>query len=391
MKKVYILSAQRSPIGSFGGSLSSLSAVQLGCFAGKAAIARAGIEASEINEVFFGNVCAANLGQAPARQIALGSGIGHHVPSTTINKVCASGMKSAMIGAMSLQYADLPVMVGGTESMSNIPHYLADLRWGKKYGHSSVLDGLQRDGLTDVYDQVAMGSFADETAVEFGISREEQDAYAIESYKRSQAATNNGLFMNEICSISIPQKKGNDLIIDKDEECFNVVFDKIPSLRAAFSPNGTVTAANASTINDGSAALILANEDYVLAHGLKPLAEIISFSDAAHNPQRFTTAPALAAPKALTRANLQMTDIDLFEVNEAFSVVSLAFMKSFNLSHDIVNINGGAVALGHPLGASGARIMTTLVHAMRNQQKELGLATICNGGGGASAIVLKLV
>lgn len=391
MKKIYIVSAKRTPIGSFGGKLSSLSAIDLGVIASKAAVTAANIDGNDIGEVFFGNVCQANLGQAPARQIAIKSGLSVSVPCTTVNKVCASGMKSAMLGALSLQLSDRPILVGGTESMSNIPFYLGDLRWGRKYGHSQIIDGLQKDGLTDIYDQVAMGSFADETASEFGISREEQDEFAINSYKRSQSATENGLFSGEIESVSIAQRKGPDLIIDRDEECYNVVFDKIPSLRPAFTPDGTVTAANASTINDGASALILADEDYVKSHGLTPLAEIIAFSDAAHSPKRFTTAPTLAAPLALKRAGLSMGDIDLFEVNEAFAVVALAFIKSFDLDPAKVNIHGGAVALGHPLGASGARILTTLVHAMKTKNAEHGLATICNGGGGASAIVLKLV
>lgn len=391
MKKIFLLSAKRTPIGSFGGSLSDLSAIDLGVIASKATIEASGIEASEIGEVFFGNVCQANLGQAPARQIAIKSGLSLSTPATTINKVCASGMKSAMLAAMSLQFQEKPILAGGTESMSNIPFYLPDLRKGKKYGHSQVLDGLQKDGLTDVYDQVAMGNFADETAVEFNISRSEQDDFAIESYKRSQNANNLGLFKNELQSVNIPQRKGPDLVIDKDEECFNVSFEKIPSLRPAFSPSGTVTAANASTINDGAAGLLLATEDYVKAHGLVPIAEVLSFADAAQEPQRFTTAPTIAAPLALQKAGLSLKDIDLFEVNEAFSVVALSFMKALDLDPAKVNIHGGAVSLGHPLGASGARIITTLVHAMQLRSAEHGLAAICNGGGGASAMVLKLV
>ena len=390
MKKVYILSACRTPIGSFGGIFAGLSAIDLGITASKAAVTKAGIESSTINEVFYGNVCSANLGQAPARQITIGSGLGNHIPSTTINKVCSSGLKSVMIAAQSIMLGDNEVVLaGGTESMSNIPHYLPSMRWGTKYGASQVIDGLQKDGLTDVYDQIAMGNFADETAVEEGISRAEQDRYAIQSYHRAQEATNSGRFLKEICPVSVPQRKGDALMIDKDEECFNVMFDKIPGLRPAFSKEGTVTAANASTINDGAASIILASEDFVKAHGLTPLAEIVGFSDAAHAPQRFTTAPLIAAPKVLAKVGMNISDIDYFEVNEAFAVVSLAFIKSLGLSEERVNVNGGAVSLGHPLGASGARILTTLIHTLEDKNANLGLAAICNGGGGASAMIIK--
>ncbi|MFZ1788239.1 MAG: thiolase family protein [Saprospiraceae bacterium] len=390
MKKVYILSACRTPIGSFGGIFAGLSAIDLGITASKAAVTKSGIESSTINEVFYGNVCSANLGQAPARQITIGSGLGNHIPSTTINKVCSSGLKSVMIAAQSIMLGDNEVVLaGGTESMSNIPHYLPSMRWGTKYGASPVIDGLQKDGLTDVYDQIAMGNFADETAVEEGISRAEQDRYAIQSYRRAQEATNSGRFLKEICLVSVPQRKGDALMIDKDEECFNVMFDKIPGLRPAFSKEGTVTAANASTINDGAASIILASEDFVKAHGLTPLAEIVGFSDAAHAPQRFTTAPLIAAPKVLAKVGMKMSDMDYFEVNEAFAVVSLTFIKSLGLSEERVNINGGAVSLGHPLGASGARILTTLIHTLEDKNANLGLAAICNGGGGASAMIIK--
>lgn len=390
MKKVYILSACRTPIGSFGGIFAGLSAIDLGITASKAAVTKAGIESSTINEVFYGNVCSANLGQAPARQITIGSGLGNHIPSTTINKVCSSGLKSVMIAAQSIMLGDNEVVLaGGTESMSNIPHYLPSMRWGIKYGASQVIDGLQKDGLTDVYDQIAMGNFADETAVEEGISRAEQDRYAIQSYHRAQEATNSGRFLKEICPVSVPQRKGDALMIDKDEECFNVMFDKIPGLRPAFSKEGTVTAANASTINDGAASIILASEDFVKAHGLTPLAEIVGFSDAAHAPQRFTTAPLIAAPKVLAKVGMNISDMDYFEVNEAFAVVSLAFIKSLGLSEERVNVNGGAVSLGHPLGASGARILTTLIHTLEDKNANLGLAAICNGGGGASAMIIK--
>ena len=390
MKKVYILSACRTPIGSFGGIFAGLSAIDLGITASKAAVTKSGIESSTINEVFYGNVCSANLGQAPARQITIGSGLGNHIPSTTINKVCSSGLKSVMIAAQSIMLGDNEVVLaGGTESMSNIPHYLPSMRWGIKYGASQVIDGLQKDGLTDVYDQIAMGNFADETAVEEGISRAEQDRYAIQSYHRAQEATNSGRFLKEICPVSVPQRKGDALMIDKDEECFNVMFDKIPGLRPAFSKEGTVTAANASTINDGAASILLASEDFVKAHGLTPLAEIVGFSDAAHAPQRFTTAPLIAAPKVLAKVGMDISDMDYFEVNEAFAVVSLAFIKSLGLSEERVNVNGGAVSLGHPLGASGARILTTLIHTLEDKNANLGLAAICNGGGGASAMIIK--
>ena len=390
MKKVYILSACRTPIGSFGGIFAGLSAIDLGISASQGAVIKAGIESSEINEVFYGNVCSANLGQAPARQITIGSGLGNHVPSTTINKVCSSGLKSVMIAAQSIMLGDNEVVLaGGTESMSNIPHYLPGMRWGTKYGASQVIDGLQKDGLTDVYDQIAMGNFADETAVEEGISRAEQDRYAIQSYHRAQDATNSGRFLKEICPVSVPQRKGDALMIDKDEECFNVMFDKIPGLRPAFSKEGTVTAANASTINDGAASILLASEDFVKAHGLTPLAEIVGFSDAAHAPQRFTTAPLIAAPKVLAKVGMNISDMDYFEVNEAFAVVSLAFIKSLGLSEERVNVNGGAVSLGHPLGASGARILTTLIHTLEDKNANLGLAAICNGGGGASAMIIE--
>lgn len=390
MKKVYIVSAKRTPMGSFGGSLSSLSATQLGSKAISGAIEAAGIETSAIDEVYFGNVCQANLGQAPARQAALGAGIANTVPCTTVNKVCSSGMKSVMFGAQAIMLGDAQVIVaGGMESMSNIPFYLPKLRWGAKYGHTQMIDGLQKDGLTDAYDQQAMGFSADATAVKFGIDRAEQDRYAIQSYQRAAAAVANGLFEDEIVGVSIPQRKGDPIIVNEDEEYKKVRFDKIPALRPAFNKDGTVTAANASTLNDGASALILASEDVVKAHGLTPIAEIVSYADAAHEPQWFTTAPTLAAPKALSKAGLGKEDVSFYEVNEAFSVVTLAFNKELEISEDKVNVNGGAVSLGHPLGASGARILTTLCHTLRHNDGETGLATLCNGGGGASAIVIK--
>lgn len=390
MKEVYIVAAKRTPIGSFGGALSGFSATELGQKAVGGALERSGIPAAEIEEVFFGNVCSANLGQAPARQVALGAGLGTHVPCTTVNKVCASGLKSAMLGAQSIQLGlNQVVLAGGMESMSNIPYYLPKARWGYKYGHAEILDGLQRDGLTDAYDQNAMGVCADATAARYNIGRESQDAYAIRSYQRAAAATEQGLFSQEIVPVSIPQKGRDPLVMTEDEEFRNVKFDKIPGLRPAFSKDGTVTAANASTINDGAAALILAGKDAVDRLGLNPIARIISYADAAQEPQWFTTTPALAANKALRQAGLQIGDIDYFEVNEAFAVVAQAFIQNFELDEDRVNIRGGAVALGHPLGASGARILVTLLHVLQERQAKRGLAAICNGGGGASSIIVE--
>jgi len=379
-------------MGSFGGAFSSLSAAQLGSIAIKGALENANVEAANVEEVYFGNVCSANLGQAPARQAALGAGIGNNVPCTTVNKVCSSGMKSVMLAAQSIMlgYSDIQV-AGGMESMSNIPYYLPKARWGSKYGHGQIIDGLQKDGLTDVYNQQAMGTSADATAVKYDISREQQDEFAIQSYKRAAAATENGKFKDEIIPVNVPQRRGDDLIIAEDEEYKNVRFEKIPSLRPAFGKEGTATAANSSTINDGASALILASEEAVQKYGLNPIAEILSFADAAHEPEWFTTAPTLAAPKALKRANLSKEDVDFYEVNEAFSVVTLAFNKELGISEDKVNVHGGAVSLGHPLGASGARILTTLNHVLRQNDGEIGCATLCNGGGGASAIVVKKV
>lgn len=392
MKKVYIVSAKRTAMGSFGGILSSLSATALGAEAIKGALSDAGVEADKVDEVFFGNVCQANLGQAPARQAALGAGIPNTVPCTTVNKVCSSGMKSVMFGAQSIMLGDADIVVaGGMESMSNIPFYVPKMRWGAKYGHAQMVDGLQKDGLTDAYDQKAMGFSADATAEKYSISREEQDRYAIQSYQRAAAAVANGLFEDEIVAITIPQRKGDPLIVNEDEEYKKVRYDKIPALRPAFNKEGTVTAANASTLNDGASALVLASEDVVKAHGLKPIAEIVSYADAAHEPQWFTTAPTIAAPKALKKAGMDKSDMSFYEVNEAFAVVTLAFNKELGISEDKVNVNGGAVSLGHPLGASGARILTTLCHTLRHNDGELGCATLCNGGGGASAIVIKQV
>lgn len=389
MQKVYIASAVRTPLGSFGGALSKFTAPQLGTIAIQGALEKAGVKAENIDEVYFGNVCQANVGQAPARQAALGAGIPNTVPCTTVNKVCSSGMKTIMLAAQSIMagHGDL-IVAGGMESMSNIPYYIDKARWGAKFGGAQMIDGLQKDGLTDVYNQQAMGVCADATADKFGISREEQDRFAIQSYERSAAATEAGWFKDEIVPVSIPQRKGDPIIMTEDEEFKKVRFDKIPSLRAAFTKEGTVTAANASTINDGASALIIASEAAVEKYGLKPIARIASFADAAHEPEWFTTAPTLAAPKALERAGLSKDDVDYYEVNEAFAVVTMAFNKELGISEDKVNVHGGSVSLGHPLGASGARIVTTLAHTLRQKDGKVGCATLCNGGGGASAIVL---
>lgn len=390
MNKIYIISAVRTPLGSFGGSLSGFSATQLGSIAIKGALEKANITAEAVEEVYFGNVVQANLGQAPARQAALGANIGINVPCTTINKVCSSGMKSIMLAAQSIMAGHGDVLIaGGMESMSNIPFYLPNMRWGAKYGSVNAIDGLQKDGLTDAYNHQAMGNSADATAVKFGFTREDQDEFAINSYKRSAKATEAGKFSEEIIPVSIPQRKGDPIIMSEDEEYKSVNFAKIPALRPAFSKEGTVTAANASTINDGASALVLASEAAVKKYNLKPIAEILSFADAAHEPEWFTTAPTLAAPKALKLAGLTKEDVDYYEVNEAFAVVTMAFNKELGIDASKVNVNGGAVSLGHPLGASGARIVTTLAHVLKQNNGSIGCATLCNGGGGASAIVIK--
>lgn len=392
MKTVYIVSAKRTPIGSFGGALMQFSATDLGRYSIEAALAASNVKAEWVDEVLMGNVCQANIGQAPARQAAIKAGIPNTVPATTINKVCSSGMKAVMMGSQSIQLGQNDIVVaGGMESMSNIPYYAPGLRWGTKYGSSEMIDGLQKDGLTDAYNHQAMGNCGDATASKYGFSREDQDAYAIQSYKRAKVATEAGKFISEIAPISIPQRKGNPLIMSEDEEYKNVMFDKIPSLRPAFSKEGTVTAANASTINDGGAALIIASEEAVRKYKLNPIAKILSYADAAHEPEWFTTAPTKAAPKALERAGLKMSDMDFFEVNEAFSVVAMAFATTCGISQSIMNINGGAVSLGHPLGCSGARILTTLIHTLHQENAKRGLATLCNGGGGASAIIVERV
>ncbi len=389
-KTVYIVSAVRTPIGSFGGVLSSFSAIQLGSAAMKGALEKAGINGEEVSEVFFGNVVSSNLGQAPARQAALSAGIPDSVPCTTVNKVCASGTKATMFGAQSIMLGQADIVVtGGMESMSNIPYYIPKARFGYKYGNGELVDGLDKDGLQDVYQRKAMGVFADATAAKYGITREAQDAFAVNSYKKSAAATSAGLFKNEIIPIAIPQKKGDPILLMEDEEFKNVMFDKIPGLRPAFTPDGTVTAANASTINDGAAALVLASEEAVKRLNLKPIARIVSFSDGEQAPEWFTTAPTISVPKAIQLAGLTINQIDCFEVNEAFSVVPLAFEKILNVDDEKVNLHGGAVSLGHPLGASGARIITTLCHVLHAKGGRYGAVGICNGGGGSSAMVIE--
>jgi len=391
-REVYIVAAVRTPMGSFGGSLKSLTATQLGAVAIKGAMDKINLDINLVDEVYMGSVIQAGLGQAPARQAAKLAGLPDKVICTTINKVCASGMKSIALAAQNILLGDADIVVaGGMESMSNVPFYNMHQRWGNKYGDTTMLDGLAKDGLVDVYDQVAMGNFADLCATEHQISREEQDAFAIGSYTKSQASIEKGLFVNEIIPVVIPQRKGDPITIDKDEEPFNVKFDKIAGLNPAFSKTGTVTAANASTMNDGAAALILMSGEKMNALGLKPLAKISSYADAEHDPKWFTTAPSLALPKALKKANLTSNDINFFEFNEAFSVVGVVNTKLLNLDPSKVNIRGGAVSLGHPLGCSGARIIVTLTHILQDHQAKYGAAAICNGGGGASAMIIERI
>ncbi len=390
MKEVYIVSAVRTPIGSWGGSLKDFSATKLGSFAIKGALERIGLNAAEVNEVLMGCVLQANLGQAPARQAARFAGIPDNVPCTTINKVCASGMKAIMQGAQSIMLGDADVVVaGGMESMSNVPFYNENLRWGSKYGNVTLIDGLAKDGLTDVYHNYAMGNAAELCAKECNIGRADQDAFAIESYKRSQAAWNEGKFDNEIVTVEIPSKKGEPVKFAKDEEPWNVKFEKIPDLRPAFIKDGTVTAANASTMNDGAAAVVLMSKEKAEALGIKPLAKIKGYADAEQAPEWFTTTPSLAVPKAVAKAGLKMEDIEYVELNEAFSVVGIVNTQKMNLKPEQVNVNGGAVSIGHPLGASGARIIVTLLSVLNQQGAKYGAAGICNGGGGASAVVLE--
>jgi acetyl-CoA C-acetyltransferase len=392
MKEVFIVSAVRTPIGSFGGALAGFTAVELGTMAIKGALTKANVAPTEVQEVFMGNVVSANLGQAPARQAAIGAGLGYNVPCTTVNKVCASGMKSVMFAAQSIMLGQNDVVVaGGMESMSNIPYYIPKARFGYKFGNGELIDGLSKDGLWEVYNNFAMGNCADHTAKEMKISREEQDEYAINSYKRAAAATSAGKFNEEIVPVAIPQRKGDPIMMAEDEEYKNVNFDKIPSLNPVFSKDGTVTAANASTINDGASALVLVSKEKMEALGLKPLAKIRGFADAAQEPIWFTTAPALAIPKAIKMAGVDASDVDFYEINEAFSAVAIANMRQLSIAADKINVNGGAVALGHPLGASGARIISTLNSVLHQNKGTIGVAGICNGGGGASAIVIERV
>lgn len=389
MKEVYIISAVRTPIGSFGGSLSSLSATQLGAVAIKAAVERAGIDYWQVQEVYMGNVLSANVGQAPATQAAKFAGL-PDVPTTTINKVCASGTKAIMLAAQSIALGENNVVIaGGMESMSNVPYYLDKARNGYRLGDGKIIDGLVKDGLWDVYNDYHMGSAAELCASECKISREDQDNYAIESYKRSQAAQSAGKFKNEIATVEIKDRKGEIISITEDEEVNAVKFDKIPSLKAVFKKDGTITAANASTLNDGAAALVLMSKEKANELGLKPLARIISYADAQQAPEWFTTSPSKAIPIALKRAGITSDEVDLFEINEAFSVVSLANNQILNLNSSKVNVNGGAVSMGHPLGASGARIVVTLINVLQQNNAKIGLAAICNGGGGASALIIE--
>lgn len=390
MKKIVIVAAVRTPMGSFGGSLRSLTASQLGAIAIKGAIQKAGIDPSVVTDVFMGSVLQANLGQAPARQAAKFAGLSDHVNCTTINKVCASGMKAISTAVQHLLLGDASVVIaGGMESMSNVPFYVESMRWGNKYGNSTLIDGLAKDGLTDVYDGKAMGIAAELCAKECGISREDQDAFAIESYQRSQRAWEKGLFAEEIVPVEIPQRKGDPVIVVKDEEPFNVKFDKIPGLSPAFLKDGTVTAANASTMNDGAAALVLMTEEKAKELGVKPLAYINGYADAEQEPQWFTTTPSLAIPKALNKAGLTIDQVDYFELNEAFSVVGIENSRRLKLDPSKVNAHGGAVSLGHPLGCSGARIIVTLINVLNVNNARYGAAGICNGGGGASAMVIE--
>lgn len=392
MKEVYIVSAVRTPIGSFGGSLSSLTAIQLGAAAVKGAIERSKVDAKLIQEVLIGNVISAGLGQAPATQVAVGAGLGYEIPCTTINKVCASGMKAVMLGAQSIMLGHNDVVVaGGTESMSNVPYYLLKARTGYKYGNGELTDGLQYDGLTDVYNHCAMGVCADNTAKEMNISRQDQDNYAINSYKRSASAWTAGKFKDEVVSVEIKDRKGNVTPIAEDEEYKNVFFDKIPGLKPAFTKDGTVTAANASTLNDGASALVLVSKEKAQELGLKPIARIRGFADAAQDPMWFTTTPSIAIPKAMKLAGVDKKDVGYYEINEAFSAVAIANNMKLGIDPAKANVNGGAVALGHPLGASGARIVTTLVNVLKQNNAAVGVAGICNGGGGASAMVIEML
>jgi acetyl-CoA C-acetyltransferase len=389
LKEVYIVSAVRTPIGSFMGGLSSVSATQLGSVAIKGAIEKSGLDFATVDEVFMGNVLQAGVGQAPARQAALGAGLSNNVPCTTVNKVCASGMKAIMLGAQSILCGDNHiVVVGGMESMSQTPHYL-DGRNGTKFGNISMLDGISKDGLLDVYSKVPMGNCAELCAKEHNISREDQDNFAITSYQRAADAWEKGKFNDEVVPVSVPQRKGDPKIVSKDEEFTNVVLEKIPGLRPAFDKEGTITAANASTINDGASALLLASKEAIEKYNLTPIAKLVSYADAAQSPEWFTTAPSLAVPKALEKAGMAISDIDYWELNQAFSVVGIANTKILGLNPAKVDVNGGAVALGHPLGNSGSRIIVTLINVLKQNNGRYGGAAICNGGGGASAMIIE--
>ena len=392
MREVVIVSAVRTAMGSFGGVFSNVSATKLGAAAIKGAIEKCGINKDIIDEVFMGNVLQANLGQAPARQAAIGAGLSDKIPCTTINKVCSSGMKSIMLGAQTILCGDNDVvMVGGMENMSSVPHYLSNSRTGQKLGDIKALDGLVKDGLTDVYNKKHMGLCAETCAKEMNFSREEQDNFAIESYKRSAKSWQEKRFNDEIVNVEVPQRKGDNLIINEDEEYKKVILEKIPNLRPVFEKEGTITAANASTINDGASALILMSKEKANELNLKPLAKIISYADSAHEPEWFTTAPSSAVEKAIKKASIKKSDVDYYELNEAFSVVGLANMKLLEIENKKVNVNGGAVSLGHPLGSSGSRIVVTLINVLKQNNGSIGVAGICNGGGGASAIVIELM
>jgi acetyl-CoA C-acetyltransferase len=392
MKEVYIIAAVRTPIGSFGGALKDITATQLGAAAIKGALQKAGLAPELVQDVLMGSVIQANLGQAPARQAAKFAGLPNEVNCTTVNKVCASGMKAIAQAAQSILLGDADIVVaGGMESMSNVPFYTDSMRWGNKYGNTTLIDGLAKDGLTDVYDGKAMGNAADLCAATCGVSREEQDAFAVESYKRSQAAWEAGKFANEIVPVEIPQRKGDPLLFAKDEEPWNVKFEKIPELRPAFAKDGTVTAANASTMNDGAAALVLMSKEKADELGLKPIAKVLAYADAEQAPEWFTTSPAIAVPKAVAKAGLTMADISYWELNEAFAVVGIENSRRMQLDPAKVNVHGGAVSIGHPLGCSGARIIVTLINVLKANNARYGAAGICNGGGGASAMVIENV
>lgn len=389
-KEIYIIAAVRTPMGAFMGSLSTIPATQLGATAIKGALDKSGLNPSLVDEVFMGNVLQAGVGQAPARQAALGAGLGQNVPCTTVNKVCASGMKAIMLGAQTILAGDNEIVVaGGMENMSLTPHYL-DGRNGTKFGNISMLDGITKDGLLDVYSKVPMGNCAELCAKEYNISREEQDEFAITSYKRAAAAWAAGKFNDEIVGVAVPQRKGDPVLVTEDEEYKNVFLDKIPSLRPAFDKEGTITAANASTLNDGASAMILASAEAVAKHGLKPIAKIVSYADAAQAPEWFTTAPSLAVPKALEKAGMTKDQVDFWEFNQAFSVVGIANTRILGLNPEKVDVNGGAVALGHPLGNSGSRVIVTLINVLKQNGGKTGGAAICNGGGGASAMIIEL-